>query len=283
MSSTFWLTTLAMVAFAGNSILARLALGDGAIDAAGYTGIRLASGAAVLALLLINANRKTAPSVRLPGGWPSALALFVYAVAFSYAYLQLGAAVGALVLFASVQATMIAWGLIRGERPSLAEIAGLTIAFAAFVYWIAPALVTPALLGTVLMIASGVAWGVYSLRGRSATDPMGETAGNFIRTVPLALPLIVLSAFQSGMTTAGIMIALASGALTSGLGYVIWYRALPGLTATRASIVQLTVPVIAAVGGVLVLAETLTLRFVLAATLILGGIALALLARKRRL
>lgn len=281
MSSTFWLTTLAMVAFAGNSILARLALGDGAIDAAGYTGMRLASGAAVLALLLVNANRNSSPTVRLPGGWPSALALFVYAVAFSYAYLQLGAAVGALVLFASVQATMIAWGLIRGERPGLSEIAGLTIAFAAFVYWIAPALVTPALLGTVLMIASGVAWGVYSLRGRAATDPMGETAGNFIRTVPLAIPLIALSAFQSGMTTAGIVIAIASGAVTSGLGYVLWYRALPGLTATRASIVQLTVPVIAALGGVLFLAEALTLRFVLAATLILGGIALALLVRKR--
>ena len=281
MSSTFWLTTLAMVAFAGNSILARLALGDGAIDAAGYTGVRLASGAAVLALLLVNANRKSAPTVRLPGGWTSALALFVYAVAFSYAYLQLGAAVGALVLFASVQATMIAWGLIRGERPGLSEIAGLTIAFAAFVYWIAPALVTPALLGTVLMIASGVAWGVYSLRGRAATDSMGETAGNFIRTVPLAIPLIALSAFQSGMTTAGIVIAIASGAVTSGLGYVLWYRALPGLTATRASIVQLTVPVIAALGGVLFLAEALTLRFVLAATLILGGIALALLVRKR--
>ncbi|HDZ71945.1 MAG TPA: DMT family transporter [Aurantimonas coralicida] len=281
MSSTFWLTTLAMIAFAGNSILARLALGEGAIDAAGYTGVRLASGAAVLALLLVNANRKSVPAVRLPGGWPSALALFVYAVAFSYAYLQLGAAVGALVLFASVQATMIAWGLIRGERPGLSEIAGLTIAFAAFVYWIAPALVTPALLGTVLMIASGVAWGVYSLRGRAATDPMGETAGNFIRTVPLAIPLIALSAFQSGMTTAGIVIAIASGAVTSGLGYVLWYRALPGLTATRASIVQLTVPVIAALGGVLFLAEALTLRFVLAATLILGGIALALLVRKR--
>ncbi len=281
MSSTLWLTTLAMIAFAGNSVLARLALGDGAIDAAGYTGIRLTSGAAVLAVLLINANRKSSPAVRLPGGWPSALALFVYSVAFSYAYLQLGAAVGALVLFASVQATMIAWGLIRGERPGVTEIVGLTIAFAAFVYWIAPALVTPALVGTLLMIASGVAWGIYSLRGRSATDPMGETAGNFIRTVPLALPLIALSGFQSGMSAAGILIALASGAITSGLGYIVWYRALPGLTATRASIVQLTVPVIAALGGVLFLAETLTLRFVLAATLILGGIALALVTRNR--
>lgn len=301
------MTALAMLAFAGNSLLARLALADGAIDAAGFTGVRLASGALVLAAILFAAQRRTAglsgdglladrdagrasaaPAAarvgrwadHLAGSWISALALLVYALAFSLAYREIGAAVGALVLFASVQATMIGDGLMRGEKPRGLEVAGLVLAFGAFVVWIAPTAATPAITGVVAMIVSGVAWGVYSLRGRRmGGDPIRETAGNFIRTVPVSLPLVAASAFAGGLEASGVSIALASGILASGLGYIVWYQALPGLTPTQAAIVQLSVPVLAAFGAILFLGEMATLRFALAAAAILGGIALALAAR----
>ncbi|MBB4004884.1 MAG: DMT family transporter [Aurantimonas endophytica] len=281
MSSTLWLTAVAMVAFAGNSLLARLALVDGAIDAAGFTGIRLASGAAVLALIAMRARPVGGTEPTIGGSWASALALFVYAIAFSLAYVKLGAAVGALVLFTAVQATMIGWGLLQGERPSRRETAGLTVAFAAFVLWLAPAVTRPDPLGTVLMIAAGAAWGVYSLRGKAAGDPMRATAGNFIRTLPLAVPLVIVSLWQDGVTAEGLILALASGCVASALGYIVWYRALAGLTALAAAIVQLSVPVIAALGAVLFLSETLSLGFVVAAAFVLGGIGFALFARQR--
>ena len=299
MARTLWLTTIAMLAFAGNSLLARLALGvrDGnppAIDAAGFTGIRLASGAAVLALILLWRRRKKqpgrarAPAMKdpmptsstdadgFPGSWPSAAALLVYAVCFSFAYARIGAAVGALVLFASVQATMIGAGLVAGERPGRLEILGLFVAFSAFVWWIAPHVVTPEIVGAVLMILSGIAWGVYSLRGRGAGDPATVSAGNFMRTLPVAIPLVAVSLAASPLLSEhGVIVALASGVVASGLGYIVWYAALPLLTATRAAIVQLSVPVIAAAGGVAFLGESLDGRFVVAAILVLGGIALA--------
>jgi len=282
MTATIWLTVAAMIAFAGNSLLARLALADGAIDAAGFTGLRLLSGALVLAFILLKARTDTPVRWRtLEGSWASALALFVYALAFSLAYLKLGAAVGALILFAAVQASMIGWGLIRGERPGTRETLGLVVAAGAFVWWLVPGLTRPDPLGTALMIVSGIAWGVYSLRGRGAADATRATAGNFIRTVPLALPLVALSLFQAGIGGAGFLIAIVSGAVTSGLGYVLWYRALKGLTALSAAIVQLSVPIIAALGGVLFLSEDLGLRFVIAAGLVLGGIAFALSTRRR--
>lgn len=282
MTATIWLTVAAMIAFAGNSLLARLALADGAIDAAGFTGLRLLSGALVLAFILLKARGHLPVRWRtLEGSWASALALFVYALAFSLAYLKLGAAVGALILFAAVQASMIGWGLIRGERPGIREALGLVVAAGAFVWWLVPGLTRPDPLGTALMIVSGIAWGVYSLRGRGAADATRATAGNFIRTVPLALPLVALSLFQAGIGGAGLLIAIVSGAVTSGLGYVLWYRALKGLTALSAAIVQLSVPIIAALGGVLFLSEDLGLRFVIAAGLVLGGIAFALSTRRR--
>ncbi|WP_370194764.1 MULTISPECIES: DMT family transporter [Alphaproteobacteria] len=282
MTATIWLTVAAMIAFAGNSLLARLALADGAIDAAGFTGLRLVSGALVLAFILLKARGHTPVRWRtLEGSWASALALFVYALAFSLAYLKLGAAVGALILFAAVQASMIGWGLVRGERPGIREALGLVVAAGAFVWWLVPGLTRPDPLGTALMIVSGIAWGIYSLRGRGAADATRATAGNFIRTVPLALPLIALSLFQAGIGGAGVLIAIVSGAVTSGLGYVLWYRALKGLTALSAAIVQLSVPIIAALGGVLFLSEDLGLRFVIAAGLVLGGIAFALSTRRR--
>lgn len=282
MTATIWLTVAAMIAFAGNSLLARLALADGAIDAAGFTGLRLLSGALVLAFILLKARGQTPVRWRtLEGSWASALALFVYALAFSLAYLKLGAAVGALILFAAVQASMIGWGLVRGERPGIREALGLVVAAGAFVWWLVPSLTRPDPLGTALMIVSGIAWGVYSLHGRGAADATRATAGNFIRTVPLALPLVALSLFQAGIGGAGLLIAIVSGAVTSGLGYVLWYRALKGLTALSAAIVQLSVPIIAALGGVLFLSEDLGLRFVIAAGLVLGGIAFALSTRRR--
>ncbi|EAS50504.1 possible integral membrane protein [Aurantimonas manganoxydans SI85-9A1] len=282
MTATIRLTVAAMIAFAGNSLLARLALADGAIDAAGFTGLRLLSGALVLAFILLKARGQTAVRWRtLDGSWASALALFLYALAFSLAYLKLGAAVGALILFAAVQASMIGWGLIRGERPGAREALGLLVAAGAFVWWLVPGLTRPDPLGTALMIVSGIAWGVYSLRGRGAADATRATAGNFIRTVPLALPLVALSLFQTGIGGAGLLIAIVSGAVTSGLGYVLWYRALKGLTALSAAIVQLSVPIIAALGGVLFLSENLGQRFVIAAGLVLGGIAFALSTRRR--
>lgn len=282
MTATIWLTVAAMIAFAGNSLLARLALADGAIDAAGFTGLRLLSGALVLAFILLTARDRTPVRWRtLEGSWASALSLFVYALAFSLAYLKLGAAVGALILFAAVQASMIGWGLIRGERPGIREALGLVVAAGAFVWWLVPGLTRPDPLGTALMIVSGIAWGVYSLRGRGAADATRATAGNFIRTVPLALPLVALSLFQAGIGGAGFLIAIVSGAVTSGLGYVLWYRALKGLTALSAAIVQLSVPIIAALGGVLFLSEDLGLRFIIAAGLVLGGIAFALSTRRR--
>lgn len=282
MTATIWLTVAAMIAFAGNSLLARLALADGAIDAAGFTGLRLLSGALVLAFILLTARDRTPVRWRtLEGSWASALALFVYALAFSLAYLKLGAAVGALILFAAVQASMIGWGLVRGERPGIREALGLVVAAGAFVWWLVPGLTRPDPLGTALMIVSGIAWGVYSLRGRGAADATRATAGNFIRTVPLALPLVAFSLFQTGIGGAGLLLAIVSGAVTSGLGYVLWYRALKGLTALSAAIVQLSVPIIAALGGVLFLSEDLGLRFVIAASLVLGGIAFALSTRRR--
>ncbi|MEF2550406.1 DMT family transporter [Aurantimonas sp. A2-1-M11] len=281
MSSTLWLTAVAMVAFASNSLLARLALGNDAIDPGGFTGIRLASGAAVLALIALRAHKQPATGPAIGGSWASAFALFAYAIAFSLAYAKLGAAVGALVLFTAVQATMIGWGLAQGDRPSRRETAGLAVAFAAFVLWLSPAVTRPDPLGTLLMIASGIAWAVYSLRGKAAGDPMRATAGNFLRTLPFAVPLVVVSLWQGGVSIEGLGLALVSGGVTSGLGYIVWYRALGGLTALSAAIVQLSVPVIAALGAVLFLSETLSLRFVIAGGLVLGGIAFALTARRR--
>jgi drug/metabolite transporter (DMT)-like permease len=280
MHVTFLLTATAMLAFAANSLLARLALVDGSADAAGFTGLRLASGAALLVLILL-LRRGSVRTGRLPGSWASAAALFCYAAAFSYAYLTLGAAMGALVLFGAVQFTMILWGIARGERPGLAAFAGMALAFGGFVFLVAPGLESPDPKGTVLMGAAGIAWGIYSLRGRGSTDPIGDTAGNFIRTVPAALLLLLLSLPSNGMSATGVALSLASGVVASGLGYVVWYTALPALAATRAAIVQLTVPVIAALGGVLFVGEAISAHLVIAATVILGGVAITILSRDR--
>jgi drug/metabolite transporter (DMT)-like permease len=267
------LTALALTAFAGNSLLCRAALAHGAIDAAGFTLVRLLSGAAVLVLLVRVRSGKAAGS----GNWPSALALFAYAAAFSFAYLQLTAATGGLLLFGAVQATMIAYGLSRGERLGAWQVAGMLLAGVGLVVLLLPGLSAPPLSAALLMLAAGIAWGVYSLRGRGAGDPLRVTAGNFVRAVPFAALLAVLLFGQIAATPAGITYAVASGALASGVGYAIWYSALPHLRATTAATVQLSVPVIAALGGAVLLSEALTLRLVVASVAIVGGIALVVL------
>ena len=263
-----------MIAFAGNSLLCRLALKQTAIDPASFTSIRILSGAIVLWLIV--KMRKVA--WKEAGNWPSALALFGYAAAFSFAYVTLSAGTGALLLFGAVQATMILWGLFKGEGLRALQIAGLTIAVSGLVVLLFPGLSAPPLPGSILMLGAGVAWGIYSLRGKTAGDPATATAGNFLRAVPLAVVLSTTLLPWARLDRAGILYAILSGAIASGLGYVVWYAALPGLKAASAATVQLSVPVLAAAGGIILLGEPLTLRFLFASLAVLGGIALVVLS-----
>jgi drug/metabolite transporter (DMT)-like permease len=276
---TLLLTTVAMTAFAGNSLLCRAALRDTDIDAATFTSVRLASGALML-WLLVSLRGNRAPLKQ--GSWGSALALFAYAAAFSYAYGGLSAAMGALLLFGSVQATMISIGIVRGNRPHWAQWAGFVVAFSGLVGLLLPGLTAPPLFSSLLMISAGIAWGVYSLRAKGAGEPTAVTTGNFIRSVPMALALSLVMMAGARIDMAGMGYAIASGAIASGMGYAIWYMALPLLQATTAATVQLSVPVIAAIGGVLLLTEPLTLRLVVAGVAILGGIAIVILAGQRK-
>ena len=268
-------TLLAMVAFASNSLLCRLALRQTTIDAASFTLIRLLSGAIALWLIVITrkARRTTA------GNWTSALALFAYAAAFSFAYVSLSAGTGALLLFGMVQATMIFGGLRKGERLNARQWFGLAIALGGLVALVFPGLSAPPIGGALLMTGAGVAWGIYSLRGKGAGDPTSVTAGNFWRSVVFAAVLSMALLRWTNLDLAGIRYAIASGAIASGVGYLIWYSALPGLKATTAATVQLSVPVLAAVGGILFLGESITLRLLLASLLILGGISLVIVQR----
>ena len=269
------LTVLAMLAFAANSVLCRLALKETDTDAASFTAVRLVSGA--LALWLIVALRKGATTKG--GDWLSALALFAYAAPFSFAYVWLPAGAGALLLFGAVQASMIVYGLWRGERLAMVQTAGLTLALLGLVYLMLPGLSAPPLGGSLLMITAGMAWGIYSLRGRNAASPLGATAGNFLRAAPLGIVLALVLLPWAHLDPAGLGYAIASGALASGAGYAIWYAALPGLKAASAATVQLSVPLIVAAGGVILLGEPITLRLALASLAILGGIALVILPR----
>ena len=278
-----FITTITMIAFAANSVFGRLALGSGAIDPAGYSLVRLGTGAIMLALLVAMRPGGSALAARFSHGtWASAAALFGYAAAFSFAYLWLDTGVGALILFACVQGTMIGWSIAKGEHPTTLEWLGLAIAFAAFIWLVSPGLSAPDPAGAVLMALSGVAWGVYSLRGRGQADPLAATAGNFVRSVPFAIVLVAFFLTRLEASAWGIALATASGAVTSALGYALWYRALRELTPTQGAIVQLTVPAIATAGGILFMGEVLTLRFIVCSVAILGGVAIAILARQRR-
>jgi drug/metabolite transporter (DMT)-like permease len=266
-------TVLALVAFAGNSLLCRAALAHTRIDAASFTTVRLLAGTAVLcSLVWLRGGVRTGR-----GNWLSALALFAYAAGFSFSYLRLTAAVGALLLFAAVQTTMIGHGIWAGERLRWPQAAGLALACGGLIGLLLPGLSAPPWIGALLMLGAGVAWGIYSLRGKRAGDSLKVTAGNFVRAVPMALLLSLLLAARTSLDPAGIGYALLSGALTSGLGYAIWYTALPSLKSTTAATVQLSVPILAAVGGVFFLGESLTLRLLVASVAIIGGIALVVL------
>jgi len=272
----FILTTLAMIAFAGNSLLCRLALKNTGIDAASFTSIRLISGAITLYLIVYFRSGKAAGG----GNWLSAFALFAYAAGFSFAYLHLTAATGALLLFSAVQASMIGYGVFKGERLHALQMLGLAIAFAGLFALLLPGLASPPAFSSLLMICAGIAWGIYSLRGRTATDATAVTAGNFLRTIPFALVLSMAMFVDRSFDDAGIVYAILSGALASGIGYAIWYSALPALKAGTAASVQLTVPAIAAAGGILLLDEPASLRLVFASIAILGGIALVIFGKK---
>jgi drug/metabolite transporter (DMT)-like permease len=266
----FVLTLLAMLAFAGNSLLCRAALQAGRIDAASFTTIRVVAGALALWLIVRLQSGRAAKA----GSWPSAFALFAYAAAFSFAYTSLTTATGALLLFGAVQATMIGYAFWRGDRLTGWQLLGVACALGGLLALLLPGISAPPLHGAALMIVAGIAWGVYSLRGRGAGDPLQATAGNFLRAVPFAAALSLAMLAGTALDAAGVALAVASGAITSGIGYAIWYTALRGLKAATAATVQLSVPPLAALGGVVLLGEPLTLRLLLASVAILGGIAL---------
>jgi drug/metabolite transporter (DMT)-like permease len=264
------LTTIAMLAFAGNSLLCRMALKQTHIDPASFTLIRIASGALTLWLIV----RWRSGASELSGNWGSALALAAYAIAFSFAYVGVTAATGALLLFGAVQVTMIGYGWWTGERLGVRRLSGLALASVGLVGLLLPGLSSPPIASAALMLAAGVAWGIYSLRGKGSGDPLRATAGNFARAAVPAAMLSAVTLSSASVDPGGAALAVASGALASGLGYAVWYGALPALKTTNAATVQLSVPVIAALGGIVVLDESLTLRIVLASAVILGGIAL---------
>lgn len=279
-AGTIALTLLALVAFASNSLLTRLALGSRQLDAASFTAIRLASGALMLVVLVLAQSRSWQPL--RGGGLAGPLALFVYAAPFSFAYLRIGAAVGALVLFGVVQLTMLAYGIAKGERPTPVTWLGLALAAAGLLVLTLPAVSRPDPLGVTLMAVAGVAWAVYTLVGRGTADPLAANARSFVWSTPLAMLLVALARGPVEATGRGIFLALVSGAIASALGYAVWYRALPRLSVTQAAVAQLSVPVIAAAGAVLTLRETLSTRLVVSGILVLAGVALALSARARR-
>lgn len=277
---TLLLTILAMIAFAANSILCRAALGNGLIDAVGYTSIRLASGAIVLVLILWI---KSPDSFRPKFDSIASLMLATYAFALSYAYVQLSTGTGALILFGMVQLTLILMGLFKGERPRPLAWSGMTVAIAGLVYLLLPGVSAPPIMAAMLMAISGIAWGFYTLRGSRSANATANTTWNFVGALPLVgLAIVLTGSHMQWHNPDGILLAVMSGALASGLGYVLWYAALPGLTLTQAANVQIPVPVIAAFGGILFMDEHLTLRLVIASLLTLGGIAMVISARQRQ-
>jgi len=273
---TIILGSLAMMAFAGNSILNRLALADGEMGAWSFTLIRLVSGAVMLAVL---------SGFRLRGGsWRAAAMLWLYAAGFSFAYLTLGAGLGALILFAVVQFTMMGQGLLSGERMTAWQWLGSIVAFASMVWLLSPDAEAPPLWAVAAMSAAGFGWGVYSLLGRGTHEPLIATTGNFIRAAIMTLaisPVVFIAMPEVWPAQKAVLAAITSGAITSGVGYAIWYAVLPGLSRMQAGIMQLSVPALAAVGGVIFLAETVTPQLIIATTLILSGVGVATLSRSK--
>ncbi|TWX46987.1 DMT family transporter [Colwellia hornerae] len=272
-------TIFALLAFAANSVLCRLALGDNAIDASSFTIIRLLSGIIILVILLQVTRKSNDIKPKAKGSWLAAGMLFIYAIAFSFGYISLDTGTGALILFGAVQLTMIMASVISGNKLHFTEWLGLIIAFLGFVYLIVPSLVTPSFKGFMLMAVSGIAWGLYTLVGRTSKNPLSDTAYNFMRTSPFILILIIFGLNDAHITPMGIFLAVLSGAIASGIGYFVWYIALRGLSVTQAAVVQLFVPVIAAAGGIVFTNELITLRLVESSALVLGGILTVILGR----
>ncbi|WP_415905357.1 DMT family transporter [Neptuniibacter sp. QD48_55] len=274
----FIYTLIALIAFAGNSVLCRLALGDEAIDAASFTSIRLLSGIVILLAIFIFMNRGKANAAK--GSWKGAFFLFAYAITFSYGYITLETGIGALVLFGSVQISIILINMLKGNKLHSMEWIGTIVAFAGFVYLIFPSLATPSAVGFGLMTMAGVAWGFYTLAGKDSNNPLGDTTYNFLRTLPFVLILVLLSFDDASLSTEGIWLAILSGGLASGIGYAIWYQALGSLSAIQAAVVQLLVPVIAAAGGVAFAGEEVTWRLVIASVVVLGGIMIVITGKQ---
>lgn len=274
---TWIFTLLALIAFAANSVLCRLALGNNYIDASSFTAIRLFSGVLALFIIMrINYRKNEMPS---GGSWFSGMMLFLYAITFSFAYISLDTGTGALVLFGSVQLTMVILSVLSGYKLHVTEWVGMSIAFGGLIFLVLPDVTTPSFMGFLLMATAGVAWGLYTFKGRSSENPLADTYYNFYLTTSLTLILLVVTYFKSHYSLEGIALAILSGAIASGIGYAVWYLALSGLSAMQAAVVQLSVPVIAAFGGVVFVSELITLRLILSASLILGGILLVLFGR----
>lgn len=278
---TILFTGLALIAFAANSVLCRLALGESAIDASTFTIVRLLAGAIVLTVIMsiskIKSNSNTNSSTK--GSWPASIALFIYALTFSFAYVTLDTATGALILFGSVQITMILMSIFSGNRLHISEWFGMAIAFTGFVYLILPGVTTPSVIGFLLMTVSGIAWGIYTLKGRGSQNPIMDTAFNFLRTMPFVIILAVITIKYAHYSSEGILLAVLSGSIASGIGYMIWYSALSGLSVTQAAVLQLLVPVIAAVGGIIFVSESISFRLTVSSAMILGGILMVVLGR----
>lgn len=276
MSATWLLTMLALIAFAANSVLCRMALGTAAIDAAGFTVIRLLAGSLVLLLIVTFMTKSSDHEAKSNENesWIPAIMLFVYAATFSFAYITLETATGALILFAAVQITMVVSSMIAGHRLQYLEWIGMALAFSGFLYLVLPDVTMPSIKGFVLMTIAGVAWGMYTIIGRQTTSPLCNTANNFHKTLPLALLLGLVFWSQMHYSLEGVLLAVCSGAIASAIGYAIWYAALTGLTSMQAAVLQLLVPVLAALGGVIFVGESITLQLTIAAALILSGIVL---------
>lgn len=274
---TILLTAAALLGFSANSLLTRAALSAGAIDAASFTLIRLATGALTLAVLL---QARTAPASGR-GSWRSALALAGYAVAFTLAYTRIGAAAGALLLFGAVQVTMTGTGLVRGERPRRIDWAGVALAVTGLLVLTLPGATAPDVVGAVLMLAAGACWGVYSLAGRASRDPLATTAGNFARATALATLVLAVFLADATWTWPGVLLAAASGSLASGVGYTLWYAALPALAAWRAALVQLLVPMLTALLAAAWLDEAISWRLLTASALVIVGVGITISGTRR--
>ena len=274
---TAFYTLLALVAFAGNSVLCRLALGEDKLDAASFTAIRLFSGIVVLVLILLISQRNK--TIASKGSWSASLMLFIYAITFSYAYISLETGVGALILFACVQITMILVGLFLGDKLHSIEWLGVIVAFIGFVYLVMPGVSAPSFSGFVLMSVSGIAWAGYTLLGKNSSNPLSDTTFNFLRTSPFLILLIAVTAQNASLSNTGIFLAIISGGITSGLGYTIWYKVLKDLKSIQAAVLQLLVPVLATFGGIIFANESFSLRLAVSTMMILGGIVAVILGK----